>query len=74
MNNMPLIDCRTQLIGHNSETAGQIKKCIDDWINAGSVKGQAFAVAGSNLTVYASNHNSTFMCIMTSIRQILTIL
>ena len=39
---------RTQLVGHNSETAGRI---IDDWITAGSAKGQAFAFAGSNLTV-----------------------
>jgi hypothetical protein len=45
------MDCRTQLIGHNSETADQIKKCIDDWISTGAAKGQAFAIAGSNLTV-----------------------
>ena len=48
---MLLSYCRTQLVGHNGETAGQIKKCIDDWITAGLAKGQVFAVVGSNLTV-----------------------
>ena len=53
---MSLAGCRTQLIGHNGETAGQIKKCIDDWITAGLAKGQAFAIAGSNLTVSYNDH------------------
>ena len=48
---MLLSHCRTQLVGHNTESVGQIKKCIDDWITAGLAKGQAFTVAGSNLTV-----------------------
>ena len=48
---MLLSHCRTQLVGHTSESAGQIKKCVDDWVTAGLANGQAFAVAGSNLTV-----------------------
>lgn len=54
---MQLSHCRTQLVGHSSESAGQIKKCIDDWVTAGLAKGQAFAVAGSNLTV-SFKHNT----------------
>ena len=48
---MLLPHCRTQLVGHSSESTDQIKQCIDDWVTAGSAKGRAFAVAGSNLTV-----------------------
>lgn len=42
---------RTQLVGHNSDTAGLIMKCVDDWITASSEKGRTFNVAGNNLTV-----------------------
>ena len=28
MNDLSLIDCRTQLVGHNSETAGRIKSVL----------------------------------------------
>ena len=48
---MLLPHCRTQLVGHSSESANQIKQCIDDWVTAGLAKGRAFAIAGSNLTV-----------------------
>ncbi len=48
---MLLPHCRTQLVGYSSESADQIKQCIDNWVTAGLAKGQAFAVAGSNLTV-----------------------
>ena len=46
---MLLPHCRTQLVGHSSESADQIKQCIDDWVTAGSAKGRAFAVAGTLL-------------------------
>ena len=47
--------CRTQLVEHDSESADQIKKCIDEWIKAGLASGRVFPISGSNVTVSSTS-------------------
>ena len=43
--------CRTQIVGDNSASAGDLKTCIDKWIVSGADAAQSFMVGGLILRV-----------------------
>ena len=46
--------CRTQIVGDNSASAGELKTCIDKWLVSGADAAQSFVVGGSILMVCVS--------------------